>query len=663
MDSDDDIQVLVDSDNEDTDDFESCISDLLGLSACNYIEERDLFKFFNSHDKMPRDCIDLMHINARSLNANFPKILNLLSINKCKPSVLAITETWLNESNYDLFQIDGFKFINLNRQGSKVGGGVGIYVDVLLDVVVRNDMSVTNNILECIFIELSCKKYLNSGKVLIGCIYRPPGGDPSSFTDALAAILNGNKRKYKASLLTGDFNLDLLKSSQHLPTQDFVDMLASSSYIPSITKPTRITDSTATLLDNVFINAYGSKFESAVVYSDISDHFPILLKMNVKIVDKTGCTHSKKRHLTGENIKFFREELKLVNWNLVINNDCINSDPDSAYTKFSDLITKIYNETFKLEDVKLPKHRIPRQEWITPGLVSSCHHKSKPFKNFKLNPTPINENIYKKYRNKLKIILDLAEKSYYTDKIKSCTGDHKQLWKILNSLISKKKHSNPVLNFLINGQTITDSSIIVRKFNEFFVSIGPNLTSNIPVAQNDCLSYLKGSYINSFYLSPSDMSEVVSVTNSLCNKHSSGVDEIPVSIMKQTIDLLAVPLSTIINVSFCTGIVPKKLKIAKVCPVYKTGSKNEISNYRPISILPSFSKTFEKIVYKRLNEYFLQLNIIIPNQYGFRSNHSTSMALLDLYDKVTESLDQKNMSLGYSSIYKKLLTQLTMTYC
>jgi len=73
MDSDDDIQVLVDSDNEDTDDFESCISDLLGLSACNYIEERDLFKFFNSHDKMPRDCIDLMHINARSLNTNFLK--------------------------------------------------------------------------------------------------------------------------------------------------------------------------------------------------------------------------------------------------------------------------------------------------------------------------------------------------------------------------------------------------------------------------------------------------------------------------------------------------------------------------------------------------------------------------------------------------------------
>ena len=111
--------------------------------------------------------------------------------------------------------------------------------------------------------------------------------------------------------------------------------------------------------------------------------------------------------------------------------------------------------------------------------------------------------------------------------------------------------------------------------------------------------------------------------------------------MKQTIDVLAAPISQIINSSLATGIVPQLLKIAKVCPIYKSGQKNEIGNYRLISALSSFSKNLEKIVFKRINDYYEKMHILIPSQYGFRAQHSTSMALLDIYENISTSVDVK----------------------
>ena len=105
--------------------------------------------------------------------------------------------------------------------------------------------------------------------------------------------------------------------------------------------------------------------------------------------------------------------------------------------------------------------------------------------------------------------------------------------------------------------------------------------------------------------------------------------------MTKTISHTAEPLAKMINSSFAIGKVPNKIKIAKVCPIHKDGPKDDFSNYRPISLLPSFSKIFEKLVYNRLIAYIDKMNILFPSQYGFRAHHSTSMALLDLCNKIS----------------------------
>ena len=108
-------------------------------------------------------------------------------------------------------------------------------------------------------------------------------------------------------------------------------------------------------------------------------------------------------------------------------------------------------------------------------------------------------------------------------------------------------------------------------------------------------------------LTPIDADEIISVTNSLLSKKSSGYDGITVDIMKRSIRCISEPLAKIFNISFETSEVPDLLKIAKVCPIHKGGKTDDFVNYRPISILPSFSKIMEKLVYNRLNNYITKI--------------------------------------------------------
>lgn len=109
---------------------------------------------------------------------------------------------------------------------------------------------------------------------------------------------------------------------------------------------------------------------------------------------------------------------------------------------------------------------------------------------------------------------------------------------------------------------------------------------------------------------------------------------------------IAEPLSRIFDRYLSVGVFPDKLKIAKVCPIYKAGEKTELSNYRPISLLSSFAKIFEKVIASRLLAFIDEHNLFSSSQFGFRKNHSTYMALLALYDKVSEAVDNNEFSVG-----------------
>ena len=219
-------------------------------------------------------------------------------------------------------------------------------------------------------------------------------------------------------------------------------------------------------------------------------------------------------------------------------------------------------------------------------------------------------------------------------------------WSLLNTLISKTNYKDSISSLKVNGILSSDPLVITNTLNDFFVNIGDSLASRINPVPTSFESYLKLNHINSLALTPTDPDEIIKIINELPNKTSSGHDDIPLSILKSSIHCISKPLSMIINNSMSYGIFPDPLKIAKICPIFKSNDKTDVSNYRPISLLTSFSKIFEKVIYTRLASY-LEYNGILDNaQYGFRKNHSTYMPLLDLYDKITNASENKEYAIG-----------------
>ena len=129
-------------------------------------------------------------------------------------------------------------------------------------------------------------------------------------------------------------------------------------------------------------------------------------------------------------------------------------------------------------------------------------------------------------------------------------------------------------------------------------------------------------------------SRVMRVIKTLAAKNSTGIDSISTNVLQKLAPVVINPLTHIINQSLCTGIFPNRLKIAKVIPLFKKSDPHIFDNYRPISLLSSISKTFEKVVFNQVYAYFTN-----NSQYGFRKLHSTEYASLEMVDRISQYLD------------------------
>jgi len=172
------------------------------------------------------------------------------------------------------------------------------------------------------------------------------------------------------------------------------------------------------------------------------------------------------------------------------------------------------------------------------------------------------------------------------------------------------------------------------------------LALSIPHTTRSIYTYLNKSYLNSCLFFLTDPANIIKISQTLQNKISSGYDDIPVNIMKSTINYIAELFSAIINSSLQNGIFPNPLKIARVSPIFKSGKSDQFINYRPISVLPSFSKISEKVIFNKLLQYLEKNNILSKNQYVFRKNHSTFMVITDLFDKISGAIDENHNALG-----------------
>ena len=302
--------------------------------------------------------ISLFHCNIRSLTKNLNLLNDMLYSLDSGLDVIAITETRLNPNsisntellNYNLFHVDS----------PTLAGGVAIYANKALKTIPRPDLKIDLSLVESCWIEIDpCN---NNRHILIGCIYRHPSAGMDEFTVKLEELIKeSNLNKYDTYIL-GDMNIDLLKHQTHQQTGQYIDMLYSYDLLPVITKPTRITSHTATLIDHIYTNTINN-LVSGIVTVDISDHLPIFCVAGVS--PKRQCTKLFYRDYSKFNPDLYLHDIYAIDWN-AITDHC--KDLHEVTTCTIDALKSIVDKHAPVKQVSRNKERLFKKPWISRGI-------------------------------------------------------------------------------------------------------------------------------------------------------------------------------------------------------------------------------------------------------------------------------------------------------
>ena len=578
--------------------------------------------------------LSMFHLNSRSLNKNFNDIADFLSTLHDNFSVIGFSETWFTNNISPLINIDNYTLVDKHREGKR-GGGVCMFVHNKISYKMRDDISVFDNIMESVFIEIS----ISNRSILIGVLYRPPNGSISDFNNSINNIFNQVTKEKKDCYLMGDFNIDIL----HQNSVEFTNVMYANNFYPLITKPTRVSPTSATLIDNILTNAAYFHSSCGVLVTDLTDHFPVFCKSYMSPPKEEDT--SKFRNFSNNNIINFISQVEAINWHPVVSDTNVNS----SFDKFNSILSSVYNDCFPLIQAS-NKTKKKRHPWITSGILKSIKQKNKLFKAYLKNPSDVSKTSYCKYRNKLNHVLRIAKKNYFSKKFYDVQNDAKGTWSIINSLLNKNNKSKySILSSFKTGENNSpDPKQVADEFNRYFIEVGPSLSRQIK-SNRQPSSYLTNDTFNShsLFLFPTSKEEILKIaSHCLKPNKAAGYDEFKPSVIKKIIHLIANPIMHICNISMSSGIFPDKMKVAKVIPVFKKGNPKLYSNYRPISVLSCFSKILERLIYNRVITFLDKHNILYDGQYGFRHGVSTELALVHAVDKLYNALENKLTSIG-----------------
>jgi Notch-like protein len=278
-------------------------------------------------------------------------------------------------------------------------------------------------------------------------------------------------------------------------------------------------------------------------------------------------------------------------------------------------------------------------KWITSGIMNSCKKKKDLYLLVKSNNDENLKNYYLRYCKILANIIKTAKKLYFKNKITHAHNKVKVTWNIIKSNVGKNNNGMVIDNMDVNNK-VSSSKINAEKFNDYFIKMAVNIsekiknknklnTNNTNYSPFNLAQFYNLKY-NNIKLHNTSTGEILKIIKNFAWKNSQGFDEIPLKLLKISAPFIASPLCYIINKSLSAGIFPDRMKYSIIVPLHKKGDTKNVANFRPISLLLSFSKIFEKVVYKRLLKHFQDNNILSNDQFGFRNNSSTTNAIFKL---------------------------------
>lgn len=542
--------------------------------------------------------LNIVHVNAQSLNNKMDEFRYTFA--KSNVDVICVSETWFQPELEDsLFALNSYQLFRADR--GRRGGGVAIYIkkDISCKTVLKS--GVGDNI-EFIFLELIC----NNNKLLMGAIYRPHcRTNYQVFMDKLEHL----SLLYKDIVICGDFNNNVF--NENLFTSE---MLSFGLKIVNNTEPTHFTTTSNSLIDLFFVSCK----HKILLYDQLSA--PMFSKHDLCFLTfdfQTCPSVCSFTYRDFKNIDYLNLHLDLmsIEWDTLYS--MVDIDEQIHYLQHH--INFLYNKYVPLRTKIISSDQTP---WFDNQVKTLIDQRNRAYARWKKYRITQFEQAYKHLRNKVNSVIKYKKTTYYSRKFEQAVNS-KETWKQIRSIGVGNKASNTTYN------------IDPNELNNVFVNI-PFISADSDFYRNVGNVVQRDLQFNFCRITHNDVVEGISYLKS----NSVGSDGIDPKFFKMIHTYLLPYIVHAFNSIITQSYFPKIWKHAKIIPIPKSGK-----DYRPIAILPYFSKIFERIINMQIRTYLTHNSLLSNLQSGFRSNHSCITALQKISEDLRANIDSKQISL------------------
>ena len=543
--------------------------------------------------------------------------------------IFAITESWLSDDIYDL-EILPTNYNIYRRDRNARGGGVLLAVSNKL----ASKISYVSTSIELLSVEITLP---SNQTIMFCCMYAPPSSERSYFQDLfhyLQHISNGARVILVGDMNLPDVNWEQMSASSSV-SEFFCDSMFSLNLIQLINESTHIQGNT---LDTIITN------EPEEIYDIIihdqrqtrSDHylitFNIQFNRNANNFNSTSRTGIKKIQLFAKTKSHeLLEFLQRADFHSFPRNNSLADCVNSMWSTLAEILREALTKFVPVISIPL-NTSLPR--YFTPKIRHQINIIRSLKRSIRINPTPHRIAKLSMLENNLQSLIDTTKHAYETRLTVTFHHEPRKLYSYLKHTSSSQSIPHAVHHKSITYNTPTDKA---RAFNDYFNSIFTRRTAAAaPNTTLDC---------DTFPSPPNHISQVTITSEDVCSALSHlevnkamGHDRIPPYLLKNFAPPLLEPITLLFNQCLVNMRIPIDWKIHKICPIYKSGDKTNISNYRPISLLPILSKVFESIMYNKIIDFIHPR--ISKLQYGFTKGRSCLSQLLTSYSRIINLADQ-----------------------
>lgn len=494
--------------------------------------------------------------------------------------------------------------------------GIVVYIHNNISHLVRRRIDLESCGVECIWFEV---KYLKSKPIYIAFIYRHPDSTFDWYDNFLNTVDKAGIHENDV-LLLGDFNLDLFK------THSAWDCTITSVGLEQLVdQATRTNHRSSTLIDHIYSNRPQTVTGVKVEDLSISDHSPIVCSWVFKSPIKIKCGHTSISYRSFKRFDStsFLADLHNTPFHCVYN----ETDPNQALELWLSLFIPILNKHAPIRRKRVKNKSQP--QWLTQEIIEAMSLRDELKKQKRFVD-------YKKQRNRVKGLIVKAKKSLF-DRMINDGNDISAMWRALNTCTRGHQKTSPPLPPNLNADSFNNHFLSIPK-----LLLPANSDSTTYTTPDTLIDFCKERTAGTqpFSIPFLSVHEVGKSIAKMASKKSSGPDEICPKILKMSLPYIVDSLTFVYNLCIQHNTFPAVLKDAKVIPLPKSKTADNISNFRPISLLSVLSKPLEKHVQKTLLQYVNERNLLYDLQSGFRPKHSCHTALTRLVDTWLISINE-----------------------